>query len=160
MSNNKYIIFIFIIPFISGLCTNMETYSEFDSNQWLCLPCGNEYTCKFNGIPADECWTNSVPDCELPTNANQWLCCRNCQITGSDICQYDTPQSTTTGEYNNKHDDNNSHSEFICKTTCVLVIIFGILIIIAGISGYFIYNRHKKDDYQSLSIHKSSISEI
>lgn len=147
MSNIHYLIFIFIIPYITGLCTNMETYSEFDSNQWFCLPCGDDYSCKFNGIPADECWTQSVPNCELPTDADQWLCCRNCQITGSDICQYDTSQPSTTGEYNNKHNDDNSN--FICKTACMSISILLIFIVITIIGGV-LYVKYRNRDYQRL----------
>ena len=76
-----------------ALCQNMETYSEYDSNDWTCMACGDNYDCTYTGLSEDFCATYSVPGCTLPNNADIWWCCRNCNPQVVEMCPYETPNS-------------------------------------------------------------------
>lgn len=89
--------------------------------EYLCLPCGGDYSCTSTGA----CDTDTVPGCNLPNNAEFWVCCTaaNCDVKGPGVCFYEdyVSPSTTPSQIPANHGGNQDGSTG-CGTGCFIVI--------------------------------------
>ncbi len=127
----------FILPFVllilgaNALCPDMES----GPSQWFCIPCGGIYECQATFAPSDFCQTTTVPGCNLPLAATSWMCCRECSVQGTGICEYDAPAPAPgpfpPPPYPGPPSNNNS---FHCGIGCILGIAAGVTVLIGVIA--------------------------